>query len=198
MTESLVSLAVFVIAASATPGPNNMMVMASGAAFGVAASLPHVLGIVFGVAVMVAAVGFGVGGLLSAHPVAEDALTAAAILFLLHIAWRVARADPPGEATAISRPMTFAEAAAFQWVNPKAWATILAAVSLHATGHGSRSAEILTVLAMFAVLGGPCVLFWCAFGRAVARRFAASPRGWRVLNTVMGLLVVGSLVTILA
>ncbi len=197
MIESIIFLCTFVVAASATPGPNNMMVMASGAAFGIAATLPHILGIVFGIAIMAIAVGFGVGEVLSAYPTLETAFMTLAVLFLAHIAWRIVRADPPGDADQTSRPLTFLEAAAFQWINPKAWATIVAGVSLYASASGSRGADIATIVATFTLLGGPCVFFWCAFGRAVARQFANSPRRWRILNVVMALLVVGSLVPIL-
>ncbi|MCW2310249.1 LysE family translocator [Rhodobium gokarnense] len=194
MIDSFLSLATFLFVAVATPGPNNMMLLASGATFGFTRTVPHMLGIVVGFSVMVVLTGFGVGGFLKAAPTVSMVLTAASLLFLLYLAWRVAIASPPGTVDGATRPMTFLEAAAFQWINPKAWATIVAMVSLFAAPAGKDGSGTLAFLVVFLLVGAPAVTIWCIFGRAVARFFRTSDRAWRLFSIAMAVLLLASVV----
>ncbi|HKK37532.1 MAG TPA: LysE family translocator [Paracoccaceae bacterium] len=183
------ALAAFAFATSITPGPNTLMLMASGANFGLRRTLPHMLGVGIGFTVMLAGVGLGVTELLAAVPALGLALKLACAAFLLRLAWRVAHAGPADRA-ARARPMSFLEAAAFQWINPKGWAMALAAVGVYAPGEGA--AAVLVTAAVFGAVNLPSVGAWAAAGRMLDR-WLAPPRRRRAFNRTMALLLLATL-----
>lgn len=124
MTENLLPLALFAIAGSFTPGPNNVMVTASGQAFGFARSVPHMVGVTAGFAVLLIAFGLGLGQIFTWYPALHHALRIAGVVYLLYLAWRIATAGDPAAAKGSPRPLTFIEAALFQWVNVKGLSTL--------------------------------------------------------------------------
>ncbi|MEO1909079.1 MAG: LysE family translocator, partial [Paracoccus sp. (in: a-proteobacteria)] len=128
----LTALLGFAFVATVTPGPNNLMLMASGANFGFRRTLPHMLGIVGGVSVMAFLVGAGLMALFDILPALNLVLKVVSVSYLLWLAFKIATAAPVEERDADSRPMTFLQAATFQWVNPKAWAMCLSAITLYA------------------------------------------------------------------
>lgn len=196
-SELLLALTVFVFVATITPGPNNVMVLASGANFGFVRSVPHMLGIACGIVVMVAAVGVGLGGLFRAYPVLYDILRWVGAAYLLYLAWRIARAGSPEVSGRRSDgPLGFFGAAAFQWVNPKAWVMVLGAV----TAYAPREDYFFNVMILAAIFGAiciPCVAVWTAFGTALGR-FLGSPLRVRIFNVTMAVLLVLSLYPILS
>ena len=190
--ELLAALALFAFVSSITPGPNNTMLMASGANFGFRASIPHLLGVSGGFFVLVVAVGLGLGGLFSAYPELHDILSAAGGLYLLWLAWKIATSKGMATSGGSGRPQTFLQAAAFQWVNPKAWAMALGAVTANAPRE-HYVANILAVSLIFVAINLPCVMSWTGFGVGL-RRFLDKPAVLRGFNIVMALLLVASLV----
>jgi len=132
--ELLAALAGFALVSSITPGPNNVMVMASGANFGLRRTVPHILGIACGFVVMLLLVGLGLARLFEMFPVIRLVLTVVSALYLLWLAWKIAHAAPFGSDSARGRPFSFLQAALFQWVNPKAWMMALSAITLYAPG----------------------------------------------------------------
>ena len=193
--EQLLSLAAFAFVTSITPGPNNLMLMASGANFGVRRTVPHMLGVALGFVFMAVLVGAGRGGVFVAVPQLHTALKAASVAYLLYLAWKIATALPPGEAGRAGRPMTFMAAAAFQWVNPKAWAMALTAVSVYAPSRGM--AGITAVAVVFGIVNLPSVGAWAALGQGM-RRVLTNPARMRAFNVVMAVLLVASLYPVLA
>jgi threonine/homoserine/homoserine lactone efflux protein len=195
----LLSAAGFALALSATPGPNNAMLAASGATFGIARSVPHLLGVSIGFPVMFAAVALGAGGALRAYPAIAVALHWIGAAYLLVLAWHVARARPAdARGTARSRPLNFIEAALFQWANPKAWLIAISAIATYAT-EGARvaTAPVLMLAGLFLIVCIPCTMLWTGIG-AGAARVLRSPRHLRLFNVGMALLLVASLVPMLA
>jgi threonine/homoserine/homoserine lactone efflux protein len=188
----------FTVAMAATPGPNNVMVAASGATFGFAASVPHILGISVGFPVMLALIAVGAGGPLQAWPWLHEALRWIGAAYLLWLAWHIALARPATAGTARgSRPLTFVQAALFQWVNPKAWVTAAGGVVTYATGNGGMFATHAAVLtAMFLVVTVVAVSLWTALGAGTAR-LLRTPRALRRFNLVMAALLVLSLIPML-
>lgn len=181
----------FAFATSATPGPNNMMLLASGANFGLRRSLPHMLGISLGHAFMVLIMGLGLATLLHQWPQVMLGLKIAAIAYVLWLAWKIAHASAPSAGQAGAKPFTFWQAAAFQWVNPKAVAMAITAASVYA-GSGSLAA-VFTVALVFAAVNLPSVALWCAMGEGL-RRTLQNPARLRVFNWAMaGLLVLSML-----
>ena len=193
--EQLLALVAFAFVTSVTPGPNNLMLMASGARFGVRRTVPHMLGVGIGFAVMVLLVGAGLEGVFNALPGAGLVLKVLSVAYLLVLAWRIASAPPPGEGTAESRPMSFLGAAAFQWVNPKAWAMALTAISVYAPSRGI--AGIAVTAAVFGLVNLPSVGSWTVLGHGM-RGLLTNPARMRAFNLVMAALLVASLLPILA
>jgi len=189
--ELLAALVAFAFVSSITPGPNNLMLLASGVNFGFRRTVPHMLGIGIGFTVMVALVGLGLAGIFTAVPWAQRALQVVSVAYLLWLAWKIAQAAPPEEgAPPGARPLTFLQAAAFQWVNPKAWTMALGAVALYAPGQ--ELAAVLWVAAVFGLVNLPCVSAWTVLGLS-ARRLIAQPARLRLFNRGMALLLVASL-----
>jgi threonine/homoserine/homoserine lactone efflux protein len=189
------ALAAFAFVTSVTPGPNNLMLMASGANFGLRRTVPHALGVALGFGFMVAAMGLGVAAAFEAMPWAMGALKVVSALYMLWLAWRIAHAAAPEAGAGSGRPMTFLEAAAFQWVNPKAWAMALGAVALYAADGALVS--VLAVAAVFAAVNLPSVGVWAAVGTQLAR-VLTSPWRLRAFNWTMAALLVASLYPVLA
>ena len=191
MTHDLfLALLGFAFVTSVTPGPNNMMLLASGVNFGFRRTLPHMLGISLGHALMVFLVGLGLAGVFKAWPPALLLLKGASVAYMLWLAWKIAHAGAPGEGRAKAQPMTFLQAAAFQWVNPKAWAMALGAVAAYVTAP-SRMAYA-AVAGVFACVNLPSVAVWAGLGQAV-RRWLEGPGRLRAFNWGMAGLLVLSL-----
>lgn len=189
--ELFLALLGFAFVTSVTPGPNNMMLLASGVNFGFRRTVPHMLGISMGHALMVFLVGFGLAGVFKAWPPALLVLKVASVAYMLWLAWRIAHAgapgEGPGEGKAKAQPMTFLQAAAFQWVNPKAWAMALGAVSAYVAEPSAWA--YAAVAGVFACVNLPSVSVWAGAGQAV-RRWLDGPGRLRAFNwTMAGLLV---------
>ena len=192
--ELLLALFGFAFVTSVTPGPNNMMLLASGVNFGLRRTLPHMLGITCGHSLMVLLMGLGLSGVFHSLPQAMVALKIASVAYMLWLAWKIAHAAAPEGRGAGGTPFTFLQAAGFQWVNPKAWAMSLGAVSAYA-GQGGLAA-IATITAVFACVNLPSVALWAAMGEAL-RHWLQSPARLRAFNWTMAVLLVASLIPVI-
>ncbi|MBS7536265.1 LysE family translocator [Ancylobacter sonchi] len=191
----ILSLILFGLAGGITPGPNNMISAGTGAAFGFRRTLPQILGVAIGFAIMVVAVGLGLGGLFVAVPQLHWLLKLVGGAYLLFLAWKIASAAGGMGATAIERPPTLLQSALFQWVNPKAWAFALSVIPAFTTPGGDLLGEVLLIAAVLGVLSLPCLAVWAGFGVLIGR-LLSTPRQHRILNIVMGGLVALSVVTL--
>lgn len=197
MSEAmLLALATFCFVSSITPGPNNMMLLASGANFGFRRTLPHLMGVSLGFGAMVLAVGLGVGGIFTAYPALYDVLRVGAAAYIVWLAYRIATARGIGDGKTTARPMSFAEAVAFQWINPKAWAMALGATTAFVAPE-EFVLGVLIVTAVFTAINLPCVASWAGFG-VVLRRFLNRPWTLRAFNITMAVLLVASLYPMVA
>lgn len=190
----LTALMGFAFVTTVTPGPNNLMLMASGANFGFRRTLPHMLGIVGGLSVMALLVGAGLMALFDALPALNLVLKVASVCYLLWLALKIATAAPMAERDADSRPMTFLQAAAFQWVNPKAWAMCLSAITLYAPDRTLLSVAI--VAGAFAIVCFPAISVWAWLG-TVVRQWLSNATRLKVFNITMAALLVASLYPVL-
>ncbi|WP_106205257.1 LysE family translocator [Aliiruegeria haliotis] len=193
--DLLTALAAFCFVSSITPGPNNLMLMTSGANFGLRRTLPHLLGISIGFTVMVVLVGTGLARVFDLIPAARDVLRGVSVIYLLWLAWEIATAMPPGQGAHEGRPLTFLQAAVFQWVNPKAWTMALTAVTVYTPGHSF--AAVLLTAAIFGAINLPSCSGWIVLGQQVARLLTSHAR-LRVFNGLMASLLVASLWPVLA
>ncbi|WEX11392.1 LysE family translocator [Chelativorans sp. AA-79] len=180
------ALLVFSFVSSITPGPNNFMLLASGVNFGFVRTIPHMLGIGAGFVSLLLAVGFGLGALLTAYPQLGFALKILGGAYLLYLAWKIATsralADDREDG---ARPMSFVQAALFQWVNPKGWVMAVTAMAVY-TDPRSPFLSVLLVAFAFALVNLPSVSAWAGFGVAL-RSFLADPVRLKWFNIAMGL-----------
>ena len=194
MLETLPALALFAIVTSVTPGPNNLMLMASGANFGFRLTVPHMLGVSLGFVLMAFLVGVGLAGLFQTYPLAVTALEVVSVVYMLWLAWKIAHAAAPKERQAGGTPMTFLQAAAFQWVNPKAWAMALTAVTVHAPDRSLWAVALVAVI--FGAINLPSVSLWTLIGQQM-RRVLTNTRRLMIFNWTMAGLLVLSLAPVL-
>lgn len=195
--DFVLPLAAYAVVSSITPGPNNLMLLASGANFGVRRTVPHLAGIWAGVFLMFLIVGAGLARVFEAWPVTRTVLMVLSVAYLLYLAFKIATAAPPktnGEGAAEGRPLTFFQALMFQWVNPKAWAMGLTVMSVYVPGPGFGA--VLAAAAVFLVSNLPCTTSWAVAGKQL-RRFLTDRRRLRVFNAVMAVLLVASLIPVL-
>ncbi len=192
--EILTSLALFAFVSSATPGPNNLMLMASGANFGFWRTIPHMLGISVGFAVMLVLVGSGLVQIFDRFPVIYTVLKVASVMYMLYLAWKIANAAPISKSAEAGRPLNFLQAAAFQWVNPKAWAMALTAITVYVSG--ANFAWLTLAATLFACVNLPSVTLWTVAGQQL-QRILTNPRRLRAYNWTMAALLVASLYPVL-
>ena len=189
--DILFALILFAFASSITPGPNNIMLLASGTNFGFRRTVPHMLGISIGHAVMVGIIGLGLLQLFVALPWLRMALMGVCAAYLLWLAWKIANAAPPEPGRAGGRPFGFLQAAGFQWVNPKAWYMGIYAQTHFAPDDAGWIGALL-VPVVFALVNLPSVAVWAALGTQL-RRWLDGPGRLRAFNITMALLLVASL-----
>jgi threonine/homoserine/homoserine lactone efflux protein len=191
-TSTLIPLLLFAASVSFTPGPNLVMITASGANFGWRRSLPHYWGIVLGFTAMVLAIALGLGTLFETWPVLHTALKLGGGAYLVWLGLRIATTrHRPDTGEAQGRPFSFAEAALFQWVNPKAWIMAVGAVAAFTR---PDLPSWLQALPLTAVLG-TISLFSCALylsGGVAIGRLLASPLAFHLFNLCMGGLTIAS------
>jgi threonine/homoserine/homoserine lactone efflux protein len=187
----LLPLLGFAFVATCSPGPNNLMVLSSGANFGLRPTWPHILGIAIGFPVLVVAVGLGLGVVFDAFPALHTILKWVAFAYLIWLAWQILRAGRPEEKKFGGRPLTFLQAAAFQWVNPKAWAMIFGAMALFTTQTGNKALQVGFIALLFGALCVPNGVVWAIFGRAISG-FLQDDRQRRWFNAAMAVLLVVS------
>ncbi|WP_439507826.1 LysE family translocator [Yoonia sp.] len=190
--DILIALVGFAFASSVTPGPNNVMLMASGANYGLRRTVPHMLGISVGHAFMVFMVGVVLLGVFLAYPALNIVLKVVSAAYMLWLAWKIANAVPPEMKQVTGKPFTFLQAAAFQWVNPKAWFMATTAISAYAPQDRGLVLGSLMVAGIFATTNLPAVTIWAWIGVQL-RRWLGTARRLRVFNISMALLLVASL-----
>jgi threonine/homoserine/homoserine lactone efflux protein len=177
---------------SITPGPNNLMLTASGASFGFRRTLPHLLGIVCGFLVQLLAVCAGLATLFARWPRLQSALAWAGAAYLLYLGWQML-GHKDAEAHAAARPVTFLQAAAFQFLNPKAWMMTVTAATLFLPQELGPLASGGYMAAVMEGIGLPCMAVWALFGSSL-RGVIGAPRGRRVFNLAMALALAGTAV----
>ncbi len=194
--EWLLAVLGFAFTMSITPGPNNIMVTASAANFGVGRSVPHIMGISIGFPVMLVALGLGPGQLLVAYPQAHLALKIAGATYLVFLAWKMATASGIHQGDKKGSPLTFLQAALFQWLNPKAWVIALGALTAYTTVGGAVIRETLIIAAIFVPTCILALAVW-AVGGVALRQILQAPMALRIFNWAMALMLLATLAPLL-
>ncbi|MEM1112130.1 MAG: LysE family translocator [Pseudomonadota bacterium] len=193
--ELITGLAVFTLVAAITPGPNNLMLMASGVNFGIRRTLPHLWGVVLGFTFMILLISLGIGQLFQRFPASYEVLRVVSVIYMLWLAWKIATASEPGSGgEGSAKPLTFMQAAAFQWVNPKGWTMGITAVTLYSLGSDWRAAILMAVI--FGAVTLPCSGVWAVLGQQM-RGFLHTPRRLLLFNVGMAVLLILSLYPVL-
>ena len=189
--EHLLALLGFAFVSSITPGPNNLMLMASGANFGFRRTLPHLLGVGIGFTLMIVLVGVGLVQVFDLYPISHQILKLVSVIYLLWLAWKIANAaTPEGDVQSEGTPITFIQAALFQWVNPKAWTMALTAISAYTPDQTLYYVSLVALV--FGIVNLPSVSLWTVLGEQMAR-FLTSAARLRAFNWAMAGLLVLSL-----
>ncbi|MBW8708914.1 MAG: LysE family translocator [Alphaproteobacteria bacterium] len=195
--QTFLAALIFSIVMAFTPGPNNVMLAASGARFGVARTLPHAAGVTVGFPVMLSLVGLGLASILLASPLLQLVMKAVSCAYLLWLAAQIARSTSAMSDTGKARPLNFLQAAAFQWINPKAWLMAVGAISAYTAGRGRELyLQVAIIAAITLVVSVGSTLTWTSFGAGI-RRWLRSPAALRLFNLAMALLLFASTVPIL-
>lgn len=196
--EVITALFIFTLVSTCTPGPNNIMLLASGMNYGVIRTLPHMLGIGLGFPFMVFLVGIGLSQIFEAIPYSYQVMKIISVLYLLYLAWKVATATKSNgaEGKEGGRPLTFLQAASFQWVNPKAWSIAISIISVY-TPPNPPFYSVLIVTAVAALSSIPSTSIWTILGHKL-RVLINNEKYLRVFNIACALLLVGSLYPVVA
>jgi len=194
--DVLAGFVAFGVVAAATPGPNNLMLMTSGVKFGFARTLPHLAGVVLGFSLMVALVGLGLDAVFQRVPQLLPVMRILGSLYMLWLAMKIAFAGPIGEVEGGGSPLGFLPAAAFQWVNPKAWVAILGALAAYAPMTDTYAQSVALMVGLFTVITIPSAGAWALFGAAL-KRLLADPRAVRPFNLAMAVILAASIAPML-
>lgn len=193
--ELLIAIFIFAVSTSITPGPNNIMIMASGVNFGARRSFPHYLGICFGFPVMVILVGSSFGFVFDRYPVIHAIIKIFGIAYLLYLSWLIANSAPQSFDVTEAKPISFWQAVLFQWVNPKAWIMATGAVATYTSATSDIYAQVLIIALVFFLVAFPCIGSWLFFG-VWLKRFLKDPYHQKIFNICMASLLVISILPI--
>ena len=195
--ELVFAIALFAFSSGITPGPNNIMLMTSGVNFGIRLSLPHLAGICIGFPCMVLAIGLGLSAVFQAYPLLHLVIKYVGIAYLLYLAWLIANSSSRMEGKKTTKPLSFLQAAAFQWVNPKGWIMAVGAIATFTVMDKPLTPQVLTIASVFLSVALPCALVWLGFGVAL-KRVLKHPRQQKAFNITMALLLVASIIPMIA
>ena len=184
--DVLYALVLFCFVSGVTPGPNNMMLMSSGVNYGFRRTLPHLLGVVIGFSLMVALIGLG----LARFPALLPMMRYLGAAYMLWLAWKIAVSGPVKEGASEGRPLGFLGAAAFQWINPKAWVIAIGALTAYAVS-ANYTISVAFVALTYLLVGLPSSGAWVMFGSAM-RKLLSDPKRVRPFNWTMAALLVAS------
>ena len=193
--ELITALTAFAFVSTITPGPNNLMLLSSGANFGFQRTIPHMLGVGLGFVFMLILVGIGLIKAFEIYPMSKEILKATSIVYLTYLAIKISTASTPLAKTKLKpSPLTFIQAAMFQWVNPKAWTMALTAISVYSPDRNMET--IATIGLIFGLVNLPSVSIWTIFGLKL-QRWLTNHKRLRIFNYTMAGLLLCSLYPVL-
>lgn len=186
--EFYIAVFIFAVSTTITPGPNNIMIMTSGLNYGIKSSMPHLLGICLGFPTMVLLVGLGFSVVFERYPVLHEVIKLMGIAYLLYLSWIVASSSPASLEGKQNKPFSFAQAALFQWVNPKAWIMATGAVSAFTSVSSDLLPQVIIISLLFLLVAFPCVGVWLVFGVSL-KKYLTSFTQQKIFNVSMALLL---------
>jgi len=199
MIEYFIPLLILCIVQSGTPGPNNIMLTASGKNFGYIKSIPHMLGVVLGFLSLIIVFGLGLTVIFSKYPIIQFVLRIVGSIYLLYLSYRI-YSSVNTEDLSKSKPITFMESSLFQYVNPKGVMMAITTISIY-TDHinfkfiSSFNEGMIYILIAFTISNIIAVTTWTSVGVFIGQ-FIKSARGIRVFNALMAFLLVLTIIWI--
>lgn len=190
--EMLWPLAAYACVMTITPGPNNLLLLASGLAFGVRRTGGHLAGVLLGTGLMICLGGAGLGALFAMVPAAQTALKLAGSVYMLWLARQLWNASGLSDVNA-QRPIRFHEAAIFQIVNPKVWVMATTVIAAFVPTGDQYAQRVFTAALLFMAVAVPCVSLWVA-GGSLMRTWIHHPGTLQRINRVMALLAAATVV----
>lgn len=189
----IIAFLIYTVIMGFTPGPNNIMVMTSGVNFGFQKSIPHILGITIGFPVMLFLMSLGFGVIFETYPQILFWMKIMGGIYLMYLAWQIANAKPMNttDTENISKPLSFLQAAFFQWVNPKAWVFALNTLAIYLSPEISFTWQISIIIGTSLLVTLCTVSLWTGFG-TLLRSFLSNPQYNRIFNVTMALLLIAS------
>ena len=196
-SATIASVAIFSTVAAFTPGPNNLMLAASGVKYGLKRTMPHILGITIGFTILMIAAGLGLAGLFILVPDLHDVLRILSLGFLLYICWKIANAGPIEDAQS-SKPFSFTAAFVFQWVNPKGVTVTIGTITAYTGASQTPYWDLAIIVAIFTINTFGSTVAWAMAGQFIGK-FLKNDRARRTFNLSMaGLLAISLLPVILS
>ena len=188
-------LILFCISSTITPGPNNLMLLLSSINFGIKQSLPHYLGICIGFPVMVFIIGLGLESVFTTYPELHLIIKIIGAVYMLWLAYKIIISSAKKEKKPGSKPLTFIQAALFQWVNPKAWIMAIGAISTYTTVEGNLSLlfQVIIISIIYVVVSFICAGFWL-FGGKPVKKVLNNEKHLKIFNLILGSLLVISII----
>jgi threonine/homoserine/homoserine lactone efflux protein len=190
------ALILFTIATSITPGPNNVMIMTSGMNHGFRKSIPHLAGIDLGFPLMLIAIGLGITELFNAFPTSFIVMKVVGVFYLSYLAVKIATMPVQSFDHVKAKPLSFIQAALFQWVNPKAWIMCIGALVTYASVGEGYFQQVLLIALIFFLFGAPCTIAWLSFGSSL-KQVLSKPAYLKAFNVSMAALLIASLLPVL-
>ena len=195
--ELIFAIALFAFSSGITPGPNNIMLMTSGVNFGIRSSIPHLMGISLGFPSMVLAIGLGLSEVFQRFPILHLVIKVVGIAYLLYLSWLIANSSSKMDGKSITKPLSFVQAAAFQWVNPKGWIMAVGAIATFTSMQQALAPQVVTIAMVFLCVAFPCAIVWLGFGVAL-KRILKNARQQKIFNITMAALLVASIIPMIA
>jgi len=194
--ELIISIFIFALSSSITPGPNTVMIMSSGLNHGIKNSLPHVFGICFGFPIMVILLGLGLGFIFEKYTFLHEIIKIAGVLYLLYLAYKIATSLKASFKSKKSKAMTFVQAFIFQWLNPKAWVVAAGAISAYTNSSANIYSQVFLIAFIFFIVAFPSVFVWLIFGSKL-KKVLKNTKHHRIFNYTMGFLLFLSILPII-
>lgn len=189
------ALLTFAFVSSITPGPNNLMLMASGANFGFKRTIPHMMGVSLGFVFMVLLVGIGLVQIFETFPQTFTILKICSSLYLLYLSWKIANSAPlqsTADTSAVGpKPFTFLQASLFQWINPKAWTMAMTSIAAYSI-QDSPFISVLFICGAYLLVNFPSIVLWALAGTKI-KQFLNNPIKTRIFNGIAALLLTATL-----
>ena len=193
----LLALALFALSTAGTPGPNNLMLTASGASYGFVKSIPHMTGILVGFAVLLLSVAAGLGSVFQIWPITHTILKITGTTYLFYLAWKIASAGSASDTkNENAKPLTVLQAASFQFVNPKAWIMCITAISTFTKDGEQYAVSAALIIGIYSLVMINTLPIWTLFGKLIALKLKTNKAKLR-FNYLMGGLTAASVLMII-